>query len=186
MTDYRAISDTEIDPDAPVTSELAYALRDNPIAIAEGAGGAPRVMGLALDIYLGALSINGQTPLGFTGMDRVSWIVGSFAFTYGTGSGAKIIQVRYSSDSGSTFGSWQNLIIISSSSGSTSGSVIPSGQVRLNLRTGQYVYTGSQYAGLLVGSGTNTVPAGCNAVQFRSDSNGHTGQLDFEIHGGAA
>ena len=43
MADYRSIDDSEVDPDAPVTSDLAYALRDNPIAIAEGASGAPRV-----------------------------------------------------------------------------------------------------------------------------------------------
>lgn len=43
MADWRNISDTEVDPDAPVTSELAYAFRDNVIAVTEGASGAPRV-----------------------------------------------------------------------------------------------------------------------------------------------
>ena len=43
MADYTDISDSAVDPDAPLTSELAYAWRDNPIAIAEGALGAPRI-----------------------------------------------------------------------------------------------------------------------------------------------
>ena len=41
MADWKTIPDTDVDPDAPVTSELMYALRDNPVAIAEGAVGAP-------------------------------------------------------------------------------------------------------------------------------------------------
>ena len=43
MADWFSIPNTSVDPDAPVTSNLMYALRDNPIAIAEGATGAPRV-----------------------------------------------------------------------------------------------------------------------------------------------
>lgn len=43
MTDYTSIADSQIDPKAPVTSELMTALRDNPIAIAEGAAGAPKI-----------------------------------------------------------------------------------------------------------------------------------------------
>ena len=41
MADYITITDSAIDPDAPLTSELAYAWRDNCVAIAEGAVGAP-------------------------------------------------------------------------------------------------------------------------------------------------
>ncbi len=43
MTTYTAILDTQVDPDAPITSGLGYQFRDNPIAIAEGAAGAPRI-----------------------------------------------------------------------------------------------------------------------------------------------
>ena len=43
MADWRFPADTAVDPDAPVTSDLMYALRDNPVAIAEGAVGAPRI-----------------------------------------------------------------------------------------------------------------------------------------------
>lgn len=48
MADWTNIPDSSVDPDAPVTSELAYAWRDNPIAIAEGATGAPRIHGNAI------------------------------------------------------------------------------------------------------------------------------------------
>ena len=47
MADYTTITDAQVDPEAPITSELMSALRDNPIAIAEGAAGAPRVEPIA-------------------------------------------------------------------------------------------------------------------------------------------
>lgn len=41
MTSYIPITDTETDPDAPVTSELLKKTWQNPVAMAEGATGAP-------------------------------------------------------------------------------------------------------------------------------------------------
>lgn len=43
MTTYTTIPDADIDQDSPVTQPLMTALRDNPIAIAEGGTNAPRV-----------------------------------------------------------------------------------------------------------------------------------------------
>lgn len=43
MADYNAISDTQLDPDAPLTSQLGYQFRNNPIAIAEVSNNAPYV-----------------------------------------------------------------------------------------------------------------------------------------------
>ena len=48
MSDYIGITEAQSNPFAPFTSELVKQLRDNPIAIAEGAEGAPR-------LYLGAI-----------------------------------------------------------------------------------------------------------------------------------
>ena len=48
MTAYITITDEETDPGAPGTSELWKKWRDNPIALAEGATGAPRILGAAL------------------------------------------------------------------------------------------------------------------------------------------
>lgn len=41
MADWTNITDSQVDPDAPLTSELAYAWRDNVIAAFEAAPGAP-------------------------------------------------------------------------------------------------------------------------------------------------
>lgn len=43
MATYRAIASTETDPNSPVTSTLMVALAENPLAIAEGASGAPKI-----------------------------------------------------------------------------------------------------------------------------------------------
>ena len=47
MSDYIGITEAQSNPFAPLTSELVKQLRDNPIAIAQGAEGAPRLRGLA-------------------------------------------------------------------------------------------------------------------------------------------
>lgn len=49
MASYITITDAETDPEAPLTSELAKKWRDNPLAIAEGAVGAPRVQTAGLN-----------------------------------------------------------------------------------------------------------------------------------------
>ena len=49
MVDYTTISDSQVDPNAPLTSELMTALRDNPIAIAEQSTGAPIIVGAVYD-----------------------------------------------------------------------------------------------------------------------------------------
>ena len=43
MTTYTAIPDANLEPDAPARSVDAILLRDNPIAISEGAAGAPKI-----------------------------------------------------------------------------------------------------------------------------------------------
>ena len=48
MADYVEILDTQIEPDAPLTAVLAGQWRDNVLAIAEGASGAPRVQRAAI------------------------------------------------------------------------------------------------------------------------------------------
>ncbi len=48
MTSYATIPDTDVDQDSPVSVALMTGLRDNPIAITEGASGAPRIKTAAL------------------------------------------------------------------------------------------------------------------------------------------
>lgn len=47
MTAYTAILASDIDPESPITSALMTSMRDNPIAITEGAAGAPRIQSAA-------------------------------------------------------------------------------------------------------------------------------------------
>lgn len=51
MTTYTVITNGEIDQDSPVTQALMTAVRDNPIAITEGASGAPRIEFAALNTW---------------------------------------------------------------------------------------------------------------------------------------
>jgi len=55
MTTYRAISDTEVAVDAPLTQQLMQALKDNVLAIQEGDATAPK-------IAYGALAYTAPTP----------------------------------------------------------------------------------------------------------------------------
>lgn len=45
---YTPIQNTQVDADSPVTADLMSQLRDNPIAIANGDAGAPRIVDSAL------------------------------------------------------------------------------------------------------------------------------------------
>ena len=45
MPEYQEILDTEVEPEAPLTSSLGVRFRDNPIAVWEGAPSAPRING---------------------------------------------------------------------------------------------------------------------------------------------
>lgn len=121
MADWFVISDTALDPDAPLTSELAYAWRDNPIAIAEGAAGAPRIYSGALrNIASGtaATLFNQNATITFSS-DTVPKIVtfgavasGSVTITAGTTATNTTIRIRRVRNGGSTN-------IATASSGST-------------------------------------------------------------------
>lgn len=90
MADYTAIDSATIEPNAPLISATMFALRDNPIAITEGAAGAPRVQSAALQDYpFGAEDFQ-------TGTAERNWVlaraaeasngvVGSYAFLSWTG-----------------------------------------------------------------------------------------------------
>ena len=51
MTSYTTIPDTDIDADSPLTVSLLTLIRDNPIAITEGATGAPKVQTAGITDY---------------------------------------------------------------------------------------------------------------------------------------
>lgn len=64
MASYIEITDSEIDPESPGTTSLFTRIRDNPIAIAEGATGAPRIAAGALDVSSGLYSILADIGVG--------------------------------------------------------------------------------------------------------------------------
>jgi hypothetical protein len=83
MTTYTAIPDSDIDPESPITTTLMTRIRDNPIAITEGAAGAPPIANAALAGYPFSASAGDVTGLGWALLD--SWVptaVASKDFTW--------------------------------------------------------------------------------------------------------
>ena len=113
MADFTPIPDTALDPDAPLTSELAYAWRDNPIAIAEGAVGAPKVMGKALDTLLAG---DQSSNFIITDLDRVSTILIS-GILPGSIASPINLTINRSSNGGATWGG--DIIVFTSTSDQT-------------------------------------------------------------------
>jgi len=79
MTTYTAIPNGDIDPDSPITASLMALMRDNPIAITEGASGAPRIAyaGLAATVKPWIL-IQSQTASGDASIDFTTGIDDSY------------------------------------------------------------------------------------------------------------
>lgn len=149
MTDYLPITDAETDPGAPGTSELWKKWRDNPIAIAEGADGAPRVKSKAINLDSLTDSASGGAQgavLVFADTRFVNFFYN--ANVSAAGGSSTNVSVRWSSDGGLTWSSWDT--VLSLSSGSPHGSFV--------LDT----TTGTAYG---VGALTPSV-SGANAVQF--------------------
>ncbi|NBW18216.1 MAG: hypothetical protein EBR82_60600, partial [Caulobacteraceae bacterium] len=61
MTDYVAPVASKTDPGMGITSEWAKAADNRPLAMFEGATGAPRLQPLALDLFLGDMAWSGTT-----------------------------------------------------------------------------------------------------------------------------
>jgi hypothetical protein len=105
MADYNAILDTQIEPDAPLTAQLAGQFRDNPIAIAEGAENAPKVQGAAVDLFLGSVEAGrGATEsVTITDIERVQTVIVHGA---GLGGSGEVASATYqiSSNNGASFG----------------------------------------------------------------------------------
>lgn len=105
MPDYRVIADSEVQPDAPVTSSLGFALRDNPAAIAQGATGAPknRSESLNLSTASGDRTSDGVV-FTMNGLDRVATLmVNSYSSITHTAAGSATVRYRTSTNGGSTW-----------------------------------------------------------------------------------
>lgn len=113
MTTYTAIPNSDIDRDSPITEPLMTLLRDNPIAISEGATGAPRILSPALDLtQTGIVSAtdNGVTLTTATGAtlvrslattgDGIALITGVVEATTNSGNNGNSITATITSNRG--------------------------------------------------------------------------------------
>ena len=106
MADWKQIPDTDVDPDAPITSELMYALRDNPVAVAEGAIGAPKIHPNAIQPKIFEAILGFNTPVTVTDLDTSLLVEFYFFLSKNGGTGSLTLEWRASNDNGSTFGAW--------------------------------------------------------------------------------
>lgn len=187
-----AWSDAILSHKRAMTVQTMRAIRDMSRAISEGATGADRVQGRALQVHLGTLNLNGTTEAAILGLDRHTWLRGDYAGTTFT-STAGTLQVAYSANGGSSWGSWQSTAALfeAIALGGSDYAGHGAGSVRVNLRTGQWrvrgfktVNPGAINHAAANASGTHTVPADCNAVKFRFSAAGPTGALDVDALGG--
>ena len=164
MADYVTISDTSVDPDAPLTSQLAYAWRDNPIAIAEGSTGAPKI---AKPIY----GAKGAT-ITFTGLDDFSGA--SARFYNDAANGGSTVSVSFS-DNGTTF---YGSTVIYSSFGAFNSSVV--GDFWIDFSSGDWVSIG--VSGITVFHSTGTVSGiSLDVVSIRFTTTGPGSQTSVTL-----
>lgn len=155
MTAWTTISSLLVAVGAKPFATTMQALRDNPIAIAEGASGAPRVQGIALgSVYAGKSSVGSTTsPVVFLGLDGAKTLyIPILAITTTT----RTLQVSYSNNNGATWGSYQTILTTS---------VDYNGPLVINIVTGGI-------DGLGLASVSTTPVTGCNAIRFRWDASG--------------
>ena len=108
-TDWLNWTTAEYDVGAPATSLSFERWFRNPVALAQGAPGAPRVMPLAIDNFLGRITLDtSTTPEAITGIDPETVISAVGNFANGTGDHGRI-EVSVSTDGGSSWGGWVSL-----------------------------------------------------------------------------
>jgi hypothetical protein len=171
MASYITITDAETDPEAPLTSELAKKWRDNPIAITEGATGAPKIQKKAMGgLFVGSITTSGTTWAGLTGLANFNEYLMTFAMTSGFVSGSNGIEIRFSTDNGSTWGTAQNLV---ARNPGAQANTYMTGTANFNVDTGQRSAQGLFLHGS-VGEGTaqntnnfSSLPSGINGLQIR-------------------
>ena len=154
--------------DKPILGSTGMALRDNPIAISEGAPGAPRIAHRALtSLYLGGSNGSGSGySFTLTGTENLGVIDGEIDWALPPG--AEIV-FQASTDGGSTWGSQQ--VMLSTGPGT-------SRRMMINLLTGEW----RVHPNL---SGTFTIPSGCNAIRLKPDS-GASGSTTLAVMAWAA
>lgn len=162
MADYTTITDAQVDPEAPITSELMSALRDNPIAIAEAAATAPKIDPRAMDNVLAgpssaSISVTPSTTTVFTVTD-----LDDAEVLYATG----IIELAMAPNGQTQTGTL--FYQLSKTNGSTWSETTPTGQTVVYDGTLVTLSSPSASGVILRDAGAITIPmAGFNAVRLR-------------------
>jgi len=163
MATYTAISNGQIDQDSPITQPLMAALRDNPIAMAEGDSSAPK-FALQAQVDGTYATTSGGTAV-FTNLDDFAGVEFNVLAQEigGTVVGSDVL-FEYSTDNGSSWSSSVNLgTVPSSGRGSAQG--------YFNFSDGALVSL--MYTSGTNNSFTNTTMAGAsnniNALRFSCD-----------------
>jgi len=134
MTDYLSIADTEVAVKSPYTASLAKRWRDNPVAIAEGAAGAPKVAGVALDTVLGDMAFD-TVGAGITGISaRLSLVNLHYGFSWTSGSAGTTGYLQARFQVAGVYGSWVTVTETVSAAAFQNG-VVP-GAFAIRPRTG--------------------------------------------------
>jgi hypothetical protein len=159
MTDWTEADLNGFLPGEPITAAKALLWYENPIAIAEGADGAPKIAATALEgNKLQAFGATTNSWAGLSDLDAVKelFVTGLVSF-----SGApQNFQIRFSSDNGSSWGSAQTVFAGISSERKRF-------ELHFDLVTGAFSLGGFGANEISFENGTFTVPVGANAFQLR-------------------
>lgn len=166
MSDWTTIPADTFETDRPVLGSTHLAIVENFSAMAEGAPGAPKVLGRALDkVYLGTLvRINSTSPIGFNDLEEVAGLlfVGLFR-------GLDFIEIRFSTDNGANWLGYQNLIEAEGLAYGTAHIDFATGNTSANI-----FFVTSTATNLNSNSSTQArvldIPSGVNAFQIRVTS----------------
>lgn len=169
MTTHRDIASSETDPFAPIVAALMKALALNPVAIAEGSTGAPKI---AKPIY----GASGATVT-FTGLDDFSGLTADF---YNRGAtGGSSVSVSFSDDGTTFYGS-----TVIYPSGATTNA-FATGKFWVDFSSGDWVsmgvsnVTGFYQTGTVSGISLNVV-----AIRFTTTGSGSQTSVSLAPNGG--
>lgn len=173
MTDYTVITDSQVDPDAPITSGLGYAWRDNLLAVIEGDPSAPKIDAKAFPGFAGKCDHNNTTRQTVL-LPQPSQRLRIAIFTIAGGVGAATTLRMYaSSNAGVSFGAPSTLVVATAT-----GNILSNiGELEIDLVTGSFTLGFTQSIGGAASvariTGTLAVTAGTDAIAF--DFTGSTG-----------
>ena len=170
MADWTNLPNAAVGVGGLPSGTTVTALRDNPVAIAEGAAGAPRVSSRALGgLILPAFSAISNNWAGLVDLGDFNELT-IYAHGGGTTGGiaANVLEIRFSTNNGSTWGPAGSVLALGPSE-----TFVDYFTIRLNLDTG----ANTRFFGIRgVESAAFTIPSGTvNGFQMRGVASGIRG-----------